>query len=62
MGHSIHDPGFAERLPWNAGRTPVAKRTLKSQQIWAITIPHTHRRAGKALPGGNDLKSEGEDH
>jgi hypothetical protein len=36
MGHSIHDPAFAERRPWNTGRTPGAKRALKPQQIWAI--------------------------
>jgi integrase len=36
MGHSIHDPAFAERHPWNTGRTPGAKRALKPQQIWAI--------------------------
>lgn len=36
MGHSVHDPAFAERRPWNAGRTPGAKRALKPQQIWAI--------------------------
>jgi integrase len=36
MGHSIHDPAFAERRTWNTGRTPGAKRALKPQQIWAI--------------------------
>lgn len=36
MGHSIHDPGFADRRPWNAGRKLGAKRALKPQQIWAI--------------------------
>lgn len=36
MGHSIHDPAFAERRPWNTGRTPGTKRALKPQQIWAI--------------------------
>jgi hypothetical protein len=38
MGHSIHDPAFAERRPWNTGRTPGAKRALKPQQIWAIRL------------------------
>ena len=34
MGHSVHD--LVDRPPWNAGRTPGAKRALKPQQIWAI--------------------------
>ena len=36
MGHSTHDPGFAQRRPWNADRKLGAKRALKPQQIWAI--------------------------
>jgi hypothetical protein len=36
MGHSVHDPAFAERRPWNTGRALRAKRALKPQQIWAI--------------------------
>ena len=36
MGHSEHDPAFAERRPWNAGRKLGAKRALKPQQVWAI--------------------------
>lgn len=36
MGHSVYDPAFAERRPWNAGRKLGAKRALKPQQVWAI--------------------------
>ncbi len=37
MGHSQHDPAFAERRIWNAGRKLGAKRALKPQQVWAIS-------------------------
>ena len=36
MGHSVYDPAFAERHPWNSGRKIGAKRALKPQQVWAI--------------------------
>ena len=36
MGHSVYDPSFKDRRPWNAGRKPGAKRPLKLQQVWAI--------------------------
>jgi site-specific recombinase XerC len=36
MGHSEHDPAFAERRPWNTARKPGAKRAFKPQQVWAI--------------------------
>src|SRR5688572_32385884 len=36
MGHSVYDPAFAERWPWNTGRTLGAKRALKPQQVLAI--------------------------
>src|SRR5688500_10925137 len=36
MGHSVYDPAFAERWPWNTGRKLGAKQALKPQQVWAI--------------------------
>ena len=36
VGHSVYDPSFKDRRPWNAGRKPGAKRPLKLQQVWAI--------------------------
>ena len=36
MGHSVYDPSFKDRRPWNAGRKPGARRPLKLQQVWAI--------------------------
>jgi integrase len=36
MGHLEYDPAFAERRPWNAARTPGAKRAFKPQQVWAM--------------------------
>jgi integrase len=36
MGHSVYDPGFKGRRPWNAGRKLGTKRPLKPKQVWAI--------------------------
>lgn len=36
MGHSEHDPAFAERRAWNTGRKLGAKRPLKPRQVWTI--------------------------
>ena len=45
MGTSEFDPGFADRISWNAGRKVGAKRALKPRQVWAVRFfLDQHRR------------------
>ncbi len=45
MRHSLLDPAFAERRPWNEGHLRGAKHALKQQQVWAIRFwLDEHRR------------------